>query len=142
MLSFVPSGGVAGERQDFGPPFAGIAQAFLTISREGVNLKGAFEFCSLALLVACFGLLLARAVRSWRSNPTAHLCGLVYFGLFVFAGPRLLGYYLDFSRVFMDAWFLLVFGLAAGGGAVSRALLALSGLGAAAFVAAYAAGMI
>ena len=57
-------------------------------------------------------------------------------------GPRLLGYYLDFSRVFMDAWFLLVFGLAAGGGAVSRALLALSGLGAAAFVAAYAAGMI
>lgn len=86
VLSFVPSGGVAGERQDFGPPFAGIAQAFLTISREGVNLKGAFEFCSLALLVACFGLLLARAVRSWRSNPTAHLCGLVYFGLFVFAG--------------------------------------------------------
>lgn len=138
----VPAGGVAGERQDFGPPFAGIAQALLAMARGGASLKSGFELYSFALLVACFGFLLAEAFRSWRSGLTAHLCGLVYLGLFVFSSRHLLGYYVDFNRVFMDAWLLLVFGLAAGRRVAARALLLLSGLGAAAFVAAYGGGMI
>jgi hypothetical protein len=67
---------------------------------------------------------------------------LVYLALFVFGSRRLLGYYVDFNRVFMDAWLLLVFSLAAGPRVAARALLLLSGLSAAAFVAAYGCGMI
>lgn len=103
--------GHSGVSANFGFPFLGIGQKFAALLHNGFTPKNLFEGF-------LFGLLLAIAFTIfwiYRQNPPSNrvvfLCSLLICAMLVFSRMTILGYYLDYSRVYVDLYFLLLLSL-------------------------------
>jgi hypothetical protein len=126
----------------FGAPAAGMADKIRAILHGGLSGRAIFDGASFLLLAAVFVALLAEAGILWRTRRALCLAAFAYAGIFALARLKLLGYYIDFYRVFIDPQWMLVMSARTGRGMAHRAVLAGAGLASAAYVIAYAAGMI
>ncbi len=134
VLVRVPAGGL-GLEGNFTWPFAGLARKLASLPAACTSAKGSFEaLMFISLLLAAAGALWAGASRL-REAP--HLAGaaVVLCGLLVCAGPKILGYYVGYCRVFLDLFVVAaVLALAAQRSWSLRIALGLQALGSAAYV--------
>ena len=96
---------------NFGPLLFGIIQKFLALFTEKFSPKTIFEAYLFILLILAFTLIfwLSSPLRS--ANRPLLVCGLIYLGMFSMSSLLILKYYLDYSRVFLDVYFLALLSL-------------------------------
>lgn len=116
VLLRVPQGDSA-VRESFGLPFCGIFEAFLPLVRGGLTGKLLYEGLSLALLLGV-GVMLAGAFS--RKADAIAWCAVPFLALLVFSRTTVLGYFVNYTRVFLGLYVLLL--LAGEGGAGYRRL--------------------
>lgn len=126
--------GQSGISSNFGLPFLGILHKFASLFHNGFTSNNLFEGF-------LFGLLIAIAVSIfwfYRQNPLCNravfLCSLLVCTMLVFSSMTILGYYLDYSRVYMDLYFLCLLSLPIDTSSLKRSLFILSGIGSIAFL--------
>lgn len=88
-------------------PFTGIAEKLSTLLQGGLDSNNLFEAYAFLLLMGVFALLLWNASRS-RRTFAIWLAGLLYALLFVSSAAAILEYFLGYSRVYVDAFLLLL----------------------------------
>ncbi|AOY80136.2 hypothetical protein BJP36_09535 [Moorena producens JHB] len=66
------------------------------------------EAYSFALLIAAFVVTILLASQSLRENKVILISAIIYAVLFSMTSMTILGYYLDYSRVYLDIYFLLL----------------------------------
>jgi hypothetical protein len=91
---------------NFGPLFFGIIQKFLALFTEKFSPKTIFETYSFMLLILAFALIFWLSYPLRSPNRLVLVCSLIYLGLFSVSSLLILKYYLDYSRVFLDVYFL------------------------------------
>ncbi|MGK7929123.1 MAG: AZOBR_p60025 family cell surface glycopolymer formation protein [Spirulina sp.] len=124
--------GTLGTKTNFDYPFFGIFTKIIGFFRNEFTVSTIFEIYLLAILIACFVLIALHSYRKREENRLILGVTLAYGLLFCFSSITILGYYLDFSRVYMDVYFLLL--LSGGEGTIAIAPLAASGLASLAFL--------
>lgn len=122
--------GTLGTKTNFTYPFFGIFQKIIGFFQNEFTVSTIFEIYLFAILIACFVFILFYSFRNSEKNCLVLGITLTYGLLFCFSSITILGYYLDFSRVYMDVYFLLL--LTGGEGAIAP--LAASGLASLAFL--------
>ncbi len=93
---------------NFSLPFVNIFHKFTVLVQTGLKSITVFEACGFTLLISAFGLALALSRFSPSKNRIIFLCTCLYATVFIFSSDAILGYFLGYSRVFMDAFFLLL----------------------------------
>ncbi|MBP0019646.1 MAG: hypothetical protein J7647_19100 [Cyanobacteria bacterium SBLK] len=124
--------GTLGTKTNFTYPFFGIIQKILGFFQNEFTVSTIFEIYLFAILIACFTFILFYSYRNLEDNRLILGIALTYGLLFCFSSITILGYYLDFSRVYIDVYFLLL--LTGGDGTIAIAPLAASGLASLAFL--------
>lgn len=126
VLLRVPQGNTS-VRETFGPPFGGIFEAALRLLRSELTGKVLYEGLSLTLLLG------AAAMAAWalarRAGPAAW-CAVPFLVLLVFFRVALLDYFVNYTRVFLGLYVLLL--LCDGGVGYRRLRTGLLGVSAAA----------
>lgn len=121
-------------KDNFGYPFVGIFNKFISLITGGINAKNIFEaymfLILLAILIAIF--IIVKNRRNY--NRIYQLTGILYSAMFIFSSITILGYYLDYSRVFMDVYFILLLTYNENNIPWKTGLLSASGLGSLAFL--------
>lgn len=92
----------------FGLPFFNIFHKFLVLVQTGLNKNTAFEAYGFILLISAFGLAIVLARFSPSKNRIILICACLYATIFMFSGDSILSYFMGYSRVFMDAFLLLL----------------------------------
>lgn len=91
---------------NFGSPFFGIIQKILSLFTEKFSPKTLFEAYLFILVILAFALALMLAYPDRLVNRPLQICTLMYLGMFSMSSLLILNYYLDYSRVFLDVYFL------------------------------------
>ncbi|WP_424097976.1 AZOBR_p60025 family cell surface glycopolymer formation protein [Moorena producens] len=94
--------------ENFGYPLFGIGQKLINSLTGGLGGKNLFEAYSFALLIAAFLVTILLASQSLRENKVILISAIIYAVLFSMTSMTILGYYLDYSRVYLDIYFLLL----------------------------------
>lgn len=121
-----------GTKTNFDYPFVGTFNKILGFFQNEFTTSTIFEIYLFAILVACFISIFWSSYRKPQQNSLLLGVTCAYGLLFCLSSITILGYYLDFSRVYMDVYFLLL--LSAGENAIAIAPLAASGLASIAFL--------
>lgn len=119
---------------NFGLPFQGIFQKLLSLITESFNTKILFEAYLFILLMLTFALTIWLSYKSRIKNRPIQICTLMYLGMFIMSSLFILNYYLDYSRVFMDVYFLALFSLNVYSFPWKTVLFSASGLASVAFL--------
>ena len=93
---------------NFGSPIFGIVQKLLSLLTEKFSPKTLFEAYLFILLILAFVLIFLLSYPLRSANRPLLVCSLIYLGMFIMSSLLILKYYLDYSRVFMDVYFLAV----------------------------------
>ncbi len=104
VLLRVPQGSTS-VRETFGPPFGGILEAALRLLRGDLTGKLLYEGLSLALLLG------VSAMVTWalfKRGGTAAWCAVPFLILLVFFRVALLDYFVNYTRVFLGVYVLLL----------------------------------
>jgi len=96
---------------NFGPLLFGIIQKFLALFTEKFSPKTIFEAYLFILLILAFTLIFWLSYPLRSANRPLLVCGLIYLGMFSMSSLLILKYYLDYSRVFLDVYFLALLSL-------------------------------
>ncbi len=88
-------------------PFTGIAEKLSILFQGGLDSNNLFEAYAFLLLLGVFALLLWNARQS-RYTFAIWLAGLLYALLFASSSAAILEYFLGYSRVYVDAFLLLL----------------------------------
>ncbi len=99
--------GYTGVKSNFGFPFWGMLQKGLTLFSE-ISVNRLFEMYMWGLILSIFGAVLWLCWQFKRDNKVMRWIALFYGVMFVCSTIAILGYYLDYSRVYMDIYFLLL----------------------------------
>lgn len=99
----VPAGGSA-VRENFGLPFAGVGEAVLKLLREDPTGKLLYEGLSLALLLGVAAAMAWALVR----GPLAAWCAVPFLILLAISRVGLVDYYVNYTRVFLGLYVLLL----------------------------------
>jgi len=91
---------------NFGSLAFGIIQKFLFMFSEKFTPKTVFEAYLFILLILAFALIFGLSYPLRSPNRPILICGLIYLGMFSLSSLFILKYYLDYSRVFLDVYFL------------------------------------
>ena len=91
---------------NFGTLIFGIVQKFLSLFTEKFSPKTIFEAYLFILLILAFALVFWLSFPRRSANRPLLVCGLIYLGMFSVTSLLILNYYLDYSRVFLDVYFL------------------------------------
>jgi hypothetical protein len=99
----VPSGGSA-VRENFGLPFAGLGGAVLKLLEGGLTGKHLYEGLSLALLLG------VAAAMAWAlaHRQLVGWCAVPFFVLLAISRVALVDYYVNYTRVFLGLYVLLL----------------------------------
>ncbi len=100
--------GQSGVDSNFGLPFVGIFHKFTVIIQAGLNPKNLFETYLFILLIAVFVLTVALALFTPSNNQIILLSASLYAAVFICSSDAILWYFMAYSRVFIDAFFLLL----------------------------------
>ncbi|MCX7819744.1 MAG: hypothetical protein N2652_11170 [Kiritimatiellae bacterium] len=90
-----------GVTESFGLPCAGIFAKFADIIASPVSAKWLFDAVAFAAISATFVLLVTAAVSQRPVSPPT-LCALAYLGFFLLSRLHILGYHIDFLRVYAN----------------------------------------
>ncbi len=96
---------------NFGLPFVGIIKKFISLLTGGFGGNKIFEAYLFVLLILAFILTLWLSYRNRSQTSLLLVSGLMYFGMFAMTSLYILNYYLDYSRVFIDVYFLALLSL-------------------------------
>ncbi|MEM8780151.1 MAG: hypothetical protein AAGF26_15020 [Cyanobacteria bacterium P01_G01_bin.49] len=107
-ISFLDLPGKVRVKDNFGYPFVGIFNKFASLVTGGINGRNLFEaYMFIILLMILFGIF-AVHIRNKQDNLLMSVSNIFYSIMLLFSSMTILGYYLDYSRVFMDIYFLLL----------------------------------
>lgn len=91
---------------NFGFPFWGIIQKIMGLITGGLSPNKLFEAYLFILLISAFALCFKLSYGNRLQNYLLTVSTFIYFGMFAVSSLYILNYYLDYSRVFIDAYFL------------------------------------
>jgi hypothetical protein len=94
--------------KNFSYPFLGVVQKLQLLRNSELSFKQLYEMYSFSLLILVLILLVGMTVYNYQRPKTLFLCSLLITCLFLSLSPVVLGYYLDYSRVLVDAYLLLL----------------------------------
>ncbi len=100
--------GESGVKANFGYPFVGIVHKFMILFMGEFSINKLFEAYLFILLLSSFVAIFWIAHQYPQENRIIRACTLLYAVLFSLSSIAILGYYLDYSRVYIDIYFLLL----------------------------------
>jgi hypothetical protein len=100
--------GTAGVNSNFGLPWAGLVHKFSVLLQAGFTGKNLFEAYAFILLLTVFGVAIALSRFTPSKNRVIWLCACLYAALLACSNDAILWYFMGYSRVYMDAFFLLL----------------------------------
>jgi len=121
--------GHSGIGANFGWPLLGILQKVTTLLQNGLTAKNLFEGFLFGLLLAIVTALFWLYSQNPPSNRAIFLCSLLASILLIFSRTTILGYYLDFSRVYLDLFLLFLLVIPLNTVFIKKRLFILSGIG-------------
>ncbi len=133
-ISFLDLPGAVRVKANFGYPFEGIYNKFISLLTGEIQGRSLFEAYLFMILIAIFVAILIITKYHRQDNRIIQISTLFYSAMFIMSSMTILGYYLDYSRVFMDVYFLLLLSINAFKNSVKSQLLLASGLGSIAFL--------
>ncbi|MDJ0580230.1 AZOBR_p60025 family cell surface glycopolymer formation protein [Crocosphaera sp.] len=107
-ITFLDLPGKVRVKDNFGFPFMGIINKFIKILTSGINGSNLFEAYMFIILLLSFAAIFVIYLKQRKLNLLMQIGNGFYSVMFVFSSITILGYYLDYSRVFMDVYFLLL----------------------------------
>ncbi|MGK7881862.1 MAG: AZOBR_p60025 family cell surface glycopolymer formation protein [Crocosphaera sp.] len=107
-ITFLDLPGKVRVKDNFGFPFMGIINKFIKILTSGINGSNLFEAYMFIILLLSFAAIFVIYLKHRKLNLLMQIGNGFYSVMFVFSSITILGYYLDYSRVFMDVYFLLL----------------------------------
>ncbi|MDJ0509578.1 MAG: hypothetical protein QNJ64_10040 [Crocosphaera sp.] len=110
-ISFLDLPGKVRVKDNFGFPLMGIINKIISILTGGVNGRNFFEAYMFFLLLFSLVAIFIIYIKQPKENLLILISSLFYSLMFAFSSMTILGYYLDYSRVFMDVYFLLLLSL-------------------------------
>lgn len=121
--------GHSGISANFGFPFVGLWDKVISLFHNGLTPKNLFEMLLFGVLIAIAMAIFGIYRPNPRSNRAIALCALPICFLLILSRMTILGYYLDYSRVYMDLYFLLLISLPLNLLTLKKSLFILSGIG-------------
>jgi hypothetical protein len=100
--------GDSGIAASFGGPGMGILHKISTVIQAGLTGNNLFEIYLFGLLLVTLGMTIAIARPNPAKNRVIWLCACLYGVTLLFSGDQILGYFLGYSRVYIDVFLLLV----------------------------------
>ncbi|HAC63705.1 MAG TPA: hypothetical protein DCF68_09245 [Cyanothece sp. UBA12306] len=134
-LSFLNLPGAVRVKANFGYPFQGIFDKFISLITGGLNGRNLFEAYSFGLIIAIFIAIFIITYYWGKKHRIIQFSTLLYSAMFIMSSMTILGYYLDYSRVFIDVYFLLLLSINITKFPLKTGLLSASGLVSLAFLA-------
>lgn len=134
-ISFLDLPGAVRVKDNFGYPFEGIYHKFISLLTGGISGRNFFETYLFILILAIFGAIFMISRYRTQDNQLIQLSTLMYSVMFAMSSITILGYYLDYSRVFMDVYFFLLLSINTLKFPAKSSLLIASGLGSLGFLA-------
>ncbi|MDJ0844294.1 AZOBR_p60025 family cell surface glycopolymer formation protein [Crocosphaera sp.] len=110
-ISFLDLPGKVRVKDNFGFPFMGIIQKFINILTGEISGSNLFEAYMFLILLLSFIAIFILYLKHRKLNLLMQISNGFYSLMFTFSSITILGYYLDYSRVFMDVYFLLLLSL-------------------------------
>ena len=110
-ITFLDLPGKTRVDDNFGIPFVGILNKFNSILTNGINVSNIFELYMFTILLLSFVIIPLSIKNNYKYNLLIQVCNIFYGTILIFSSSTVLDYYLDYSRVFMDVYFLLLFSL-------------------------------
>ncbi|YAI82564.1 MAG: AZOBR_p60025 family cell surface glycopolymer formation protein [cyanobacterium endosymbiont of Rhopalodia sterrenbergii] len=95
-------------KANFGYPFMGIYNKFISLSMGGFKGENLFEAYSFILIIVIFITIFIISSSNRKDNQLIQLSTLIYSAMFIISSMTILSYYLDYSRVFIDVYFFLL----------------------------------
>ncbi|WP_017304600.1 AZOBR_p60025 family cell surface glycopolymer formation protein [Spirulina subsalsa] len=94
--------------QVFTYPLGGVFSKISLLFTQEIVAKTAFEWYNFFLLMLVFGATFWFCFRQLKLNKIVLICTAILTGLLLISNIKILGYYLDYLRVYMPAYFLLL----------------------------------
>ncbi|MEA5536182.1 AZOBR_p60025 family cell surface glycopolymer formation protein [Crocosphaera sp. XPORK-15E] len=107
-ITFLNLPGKVRVKDNFGLPLMGIVNKFTALLTGGLNGRNLFEAYLFILLLMSFIAIFIIYLQNRQTNLLIQISNGFYSLMFIFSSITILGYYLDYSRVFMDVYFLLL----------------------------------
>ncbi len=133
-ITFLDLPGKVRVKDNFGFPFMGIINKFMNILTGGINGSNLFEAYMFMILLLNFAAIFVIYIKHRKSNLLMQIGNSFYSVMFAFSSITILGYYLDYSRVFMDVYFLLLLSINLTKIPYKTLLFSASGIGSLAFL--------
>ncbi|BBA79817.1 hypothetical protein RGRSB_1377 [cyanobacterium endosymbiont of Rhopalodia gibberula] len=95
-------------KANFGYPFMGIYNKFISLLMGGFKGENLFEAYSFVLIFIVFVTILIISSYHRKDNQLIQYSTLLYGAMFVMSSTTILSYYLDYLRVFIDIYFFLL----------------------------------
>ncbi|EAM48179.1 AZOBR_p60025 family cell surface glycopolymer formation protein [Crocosphaera watsonii WH 8501] len=133
-ITFLDLPGKVRVKDNFGFPFLGIINKFITILTSGINGRNLFEAYMFIVLLLSFAAILVIYLKHRKLNLLMQIGNGFYSVMFIFSSMTIMGYYLDYSRVFMDVYFLLLLSINLTKIPYKTILFSASGIGSLAFL--------
>lgn len=134
-ISFLNLPGKVRVKDNFGYPFVGIFNKFRSLLTGGLDGRNLFEAYLFVILLMIIVAVFMIYIDNKRKNLLLGISNVFYSLMFIFSSMTILSYYLDYSRVFMDIYLLLLFTWNHNPIPWKTTLLSASGLGSLAFLA-------
>jgi hypothetical protein len=100
--------GDSGIAASFGGPGMGILHKFSSVIQAGLTGNNLFEIYLFGLLLVTLGMTITIGRTNPAKNRVIWLCACLYGVTLLFSGDQILGYFLGYSRVYIDVFLLLV----------------------------------
>ncbi|MEL4895323.1 AZOBR_p60025 family cell surface glycopolymer formation protein [Crocosphaera sp. Alani8] len=133
-ITFLDLPGKVRVKDNFGFPFVGIFNKFISILTGGINGRNLFEAYMFIILLLSIMAILVIYLKNRQTNLLIQISNSFYGLMFAFSSMTILGYYLDYSRVFMDVYFLLLLSINITKIPYKTMLFSASGIGSLAFL--------
>ncbi|WP_265263597.1 AZOBR_p60025 family cell surface glycopolymer formation protein [Spirulina subsalsa] len=99
--------------QVFTYPLGGVLNKISLLFSQEIVAKTLFEWYNFILLIVVLSATFWFCFRQIKFNKIVLICTAILTGLFLISSAKILGYYLDYLRVYMPAYFLLLLTLEA-----------------------------
>lgn len=133
-ISFLNLPGKVRVKDNFGFPFVGIINKLISIVTGALNGRNLFEAYMFFILLFSFLAIFILYIKHRQPNLLMQIGNTFYSVMFAFSSITILGYYLDYSRVFMDVYFLLLLSVNLTKIPYKTILFSASGIGSLAFL--------
>ncbi|MEE3718204.1 hypothetical protein V2H45_15805 [Tumidithrix elongata RA019] len=122
----------------FSYPFVGILEKISAFSQAGLTSINLFDIYLFALLIAAFTLINLSLKHGWQHLEVVLITSWLYGALFLISKMQILGHFVDYSRVYIDIYFLLLISIIQKPNIPKEIIFFLGGLGSITYILAFA----